>query len=264
LAFEVYWAFRSVDHALAAAAARVQAANADSPSSALEFEANAASCDTRSGDTKALLSMVERLQAGTGLEVESELDAWETVYHAYSKLKNMSGAEHALQQMRRLKPEARATLVTEENFASLQGRAEDAFAAAHKIRKLYPYQHMGDERLGILYGTSGDGENALAHASRALSIAPYCHISHASGAMAYFAAGDVERSRLHMERAESLDKTETPLQWSASTALMHALRGDREQFEACVSDRSRTIEEYPYPEFEARLRDVLEAETAGS
>tara|TARA_R110002096_G_scaffold299503_3_gene494063 strand:+ start:24994 stop:28779 length:3786 start_codon:yes stop_codon:yes gene_type:complete len=259
LAFEVYWAFRSVEHGLAAAAARVQAEHADSPSAALEFETNAASCDARAGDTKALDALVTRLEAGTGLEVESEVEAWETVYHALSRLKNISGAENALQHMRKLKPEHRATLVTEENFASLQGRAEDAFAAAHKIRELYPYQHMGDERLGILYGTAGDGENALAHASRALSIAPYCHISHASGAMAYFAAGDIERARVHMERAESLDVTETPLQWSASTALMHALRGDREQFEACVLDRSRTIEKYSYPKFEERLREVLEA-----
>lgn len=257
LAFEVYWAFRSVDHALAAAAARVQAANADSPSSALEFEANAASCDTRSGDTTALEAMVKRLEAGTGLQLESELDAWETIYHAFSRIKRMSDAENALKQMRQLKPAARATLVTEENFASLQGRAEDAFAAAHKIRELYPYQHMGDERLGILYGTAGDSENALAHANRALSIAPYCHISHSSGAMAYFAAGDLERARLHMERAEALDTTETPRQWSASTALMHALRGDTELFEACVADRSRLIETYSYPDFEERLREVL-------
>jgi tetratricopeptide (TPR) repeat protein len=201
--------------------------------------------------------MVERLEAGTGLQLESELDAWETIYHAFARLKRISDAENALEKMRALKPAARATLVTEENFASLQGRAEDAFAAAHKIRELYPYQHMGDERLGILYGTAGDSENALAHANRALSIAPYCHISHSSGAMAYFAAGDLERARLHMERAEALDTTETPRQWSASTALMHALRGDTELFEACVADRSRLIEKYSYPDFEERLREVL-------
>lgn len=257
LAYEVYWAFRSTDSALAAVGARVQAKQASSPSKALEFETNAASCDTRSGDMKSLEQIIGRLDSESGFAMESRLDAWETIFHAYTRLKKMSEAHNALEKMREINPTARATLATVEHFASMCGKGEDAFAAALKLRELYPYQHMGDERLGILYGTSGNAEKALEHAERALSIAPYCHISHASGALAHFAAGDLKRCRVHMERAEALDKTETPRQWSAFTALMHALRGDTELFEACVVDRSRTMDNDPYPEYEARLRKLL-------
>ncbi len=257
LAFEVYWAFRSFDNRLAALAARVQAKHAATPSAALEYEANAASCDTRSDDMNALQKVIERLEDGTGLEEDAKLDAWETVYHAFAKLRKISDAENALGEMRELRPGARATLATEQDFASLRGKREAAMAAALKLRELYPYQHMGDERLGILYGIAGDAENAVRHATRALSIAPYCHISHNSGAMAYFAAGDIEKSILHMERSEALDKTESPLQWSAYTALMHALRGDVESFEACLEDRKQMMDGNPYADYEKRLRELL-------
>ncbi len=257
LAFEVYWAFRSFDNRLAACAARVQANNAATPSAALEYEANAASCDTRSDDMEPLQKVIARLEEGAGLEDDAKLDAWETVYHAFAKLRKISDAESALGKMRELRPDARATLATEQDFASLCGKREAAMSAALKLRELYPYQHMGDERLGILYGIAGDAENAVRHATRALSIAPYCHISHNSGAMAYFAAGDIEKSILHMERSEALDKSEMPLRWSAYTALMHALRGDVESFEACLEDRKQMMDGNPYADYEKRLRELL-------
>ncbi len=256
LAWEIYWGFRSIDRALAGRAARVQAQDAEEPEQVLEFEANAADCDAQLGDRSALEQLTERLTDGTGLDEDAELEAWSSIYHANIATHHYDEAERALLAMRELNPDARPTLTVEEDHALFRGDADGALAAAKKLRELYPFQHMGDERLGILHALAGDTELAAQHAARAIQIAPYCHISQFSAAMAYFADGNIEQARLHMERSEALDPLERPLEWSPAAALLHALRGEREKLETCIADRARTIKEYPFPEFDLRLREV--------
>ncbi len=257
LAFEVFWAFRSEDYDLAGRAARKQAELASDASTAFGHEADAASCDAKLGEYSTLEVVIAKLNAAPSITEESQIDAWETVYHSYARVREMGKARAALDKMRSINKDARATLTTNEDFATKQGNPKEAFANALRLRELYPYQHIGDERLGMLYGISSESEKAVEHAGRALRIAPYCHLSQQSGALAFFSAGDVERAKMHMERAEALDITEFPLQWSAFTALMHAMRGDRTSFEACIRDRDESGKNYPYPDFEKALRQLF-------
>lgn len=260
LAYEIFWSFRSTDYALAAESARVYADTKPNKSAALEFLAHAASCNAKAGDSTELEKIITLLKKEMDLDLDAKLDAWEVVYYAFINLDRFDEAKDVVEVMQKLNAKSKQSLDTRQHYTASFGDRKDAFAAALECRDLYPYEHVGDEMLGILYGAALDAEKATQHAIRALSIAPYCHKAHISRAMAAFASNDYELARTHLERSNEIDPDLEIDQWSYKLALEHALNHDAELLEKVIEHRNQHQTQFAFPEFDRKLKEICEDE----
>jgi tetratricopeptide (TPR) repeat protein len=121
-----------------------------------------------------------------------------------------------------------------QSAALRRGDLAGAMACARRARELHPYEHVGDERLGLLYGKQLEVEPALAHSLRAVSIAPFCHVAHQSRAVALFVSGDFAGAERHARRALEIEEPSEPDAGNHDLILLRALTGDVDGLERCL------------------------------
>lgn len=253
LADEVYWAYNTVDLELAARACDVRARCADDPQDALEARIEAAGCRAELGDTSELDALSS--------ELGDNGPAWANVYHACHSAGLYERAAEAARRAHHFAPFDLQALSAWERYTLSLGDKRTAFEAARAALEHHPYQHLGDERLAMHYAHSLQAERALAHSLRAVGLAPFCHIAHTARALALFVAGDLERAEAHMLHARKLE-SEQPDEWTEPNALYCAFAGDSAGLEALFVKRADDRQSWPFPEFDAALRELCELRAA--
>lgn len=254
LAWETYWSYRHADAELAARAADVCAQKEEDAESQLEYRISAAACRARLGDLEPLDAIAR--------EVGSNGTAWAHLYFAYDGAKCFERAADAAERAHTLSPFDLYCLSAWESFCIDQGDKHGAIEAARTALERHPYQHLGDERLALLYGRDLDIERALAHSQRAVRLAPFCHLAQASRAVAFFMVGDFARAHGHAQRSVTLETSATPDEWGDAEAIVRALRGDSAGLERLFDDRAIRRKNWPFGAYDERLRSM--AKSAGS
>ncbi|HEY6561152.1 MAG TPA: C39 family peptidase [Polyangiaceae bacterium] len=250
LAWETYWSYRHADPELAARAADVCAKTDDDRESQLEYRISAAACRARLGNFEPLDAIAR--------DVGENGTAWAHLYFAYDGAKRFDRAQEAAERAHALSPFDLYCLSAWESFCIDQGDKQGAIEAARTALERHPYQHLGDERLALLYGRDLDVERALAHSQRALRLAPFCHLAQASRAVALFMAGDVERAHGHAQRSVTLETSATPDEWGDAEAIVRALRGDSDGLERLFEDRAVHRKNWPFTAYDAKLRSTAQ------
>ncbi|MBX3247144.1 MAG: tetratricopeptide repeat protein [Myxococcales bacterium] len=247
LAWEIYWAMRSLDDALAAQAALVQAESEDDPRERLEWRINAAGGLARIGQPTLLEELATELGPDAG--------AWANLSWAYAKASRYGEANAAAERAYQLDPRNREALTAMGEVHVRRGDVDAAIAVAQTLLDLHPYEHQGAERLGILHGMRFDVGPALDFSLRAIDAAPFCHISQRSRAVALVAAGDLDGALRHAERAVGLEAPD-PDDPGDDEAIRLALTGDATGLEACFTAQARHGHADAFPEWRARLREL--------
>jgi tetratricopeptide (TPR) repeat protein len=253
LAWETYWAYRYSEPLLAARAADAYAQEQeDDPEDALEYRIYAAACRARApGGTTDGLDAIARELGDNGT-------AWAELYFAYDAAKAYDRAEDAVKRAHRLAPFDLDSLSAWESFCLDEGDTDGAFAAARAALEHHPYQHLGDERLALLFGRNLEVEPAMAHSLRAVKLAPFCHLAQSARAVACFAAGDLEQAERHAKRSVHLEPGDEPDEWDEAEALLRALRGDAEGLGRLLADRAVRRRNWPFSAFDEKLLDLAQ------
>jgi tetratricopeptide (TPR) repeat protein len=227
LAWDIYWAFRTLDPDLAARAALTYA-NDTSGKQRLIWQINAAAMRLKLGDASPLDDLTE--------QAADSAEAWAHISWAYwgvtgYRAKQDAAAERAYE----IAPEARDTLIAMGELALRRGDVDAAFGYATQLLELYPYEHQGPERLAILYGKSLQVEPALQYSERAVDAAPFCHHAQDCRAIALFVAGQREFSLMHAERSLGIEPQEKDDDANDALMIKRALSGDVAGVERCLA-----------------------------
>ena len=247
LAWELYWATRSFDHALAAKAALAQVEREDDPDERVEWRIYAAEELAEAGDPSLLASVVG--------EAGDRAAAWARLSWAYAAVHRWGEANDAAKRALELGPEDRDALTVMQGVHVRLGDLDAAIACARKLLDVHPYEHQGAERLGILLGKSLDIEPALAYSHRAVDAAPFCHVSQQSRAIALFGAGDLEGARRHAERATGIEAPDMD-EPDDDHQILAAIRGEVDELERCFAQKDRHGFPVVFPRWRDKLRDV--------
>lgn len=247
LAFDVYWACRSIDHDLAARAALVVAASEDQPARRLEWEIHAAKERAELGDDALLESVRARVDSAEG---------WANLAYAYEGLRRFDAADEAADRAFAMDPHDREALSAMQEAWVRRGDLERSIECATRLSELYPYEHQGPERLGALLGKSFELEPALELSERAVTSAPFCHNAHWSRAVTLFAAGDLVGAETHARRALALDEPLEADPGNDCVMILRALAGDAEGLDRCLARLEASEPVSIFADFKARLRDV--------
>lgn len=251
LAFEVYYAYRSQDRALAAQAADVRAREMDSPGDKLEWEIIAASLRAKLGDPSRLDALAAAMPEHAG--------AWAELADAYTLCNRFAEADAAAARAYALEPTNGSAFTAYIAALSRQNRLADARACAEAYSEARPWEHQGPERLGILLAKLGEVEPALAQSARAVDAAPYCHVSQQSRALALLAAGDLRGALDFARQAAGNEPSAADADGDDDDDLLiAALTGD-----AANLERGLAALEVSHPgaflAYRARLREVCAA-----
>ncbi len=248
LAWEVYWSLRSIDHELAGEAAESYARKLDDPEEALLWRIKGAGKRAHGGDEAGLLQV--RQEAGEGAA------AWAELSWVYEDLKRYDEASDAARRAHQLDPEDKDALTAMEGAHVRANQLDDALRCARQLAELYPYEHQGPERLGILLAKTGSTDEALEQSLRALDAAPFCHISHRSRAVALFCAGEHEQAEQHARRAVMLDEPDEEDAGDDSLMVVRAVTGDADGVERCLATLARQEPPEAFADYKATLLEV--------
>ena len=246
LAWNIYWGMRSIDHDLASRAAIKESESETDPDERLEWMIRAAGERAQTGDN----SLLEKVQT----ELGNSSAAWAVLSDELEDLKRYDEANAAAERALALDDKSMTALRAMQGTALRRGDLAAAMGFARRARELHPYEHVGDERLGLLYGKQLEIEPALAHSLRAISIAPFCHVAQQSRAVALFVAGDFAGAERHARRSITIEEPKESDAGNDGLILVRALTGDVEGLERCL----KTLEaEEPlslFPRYFAALR----------
>jgi tetratricopeptide (TPR) repeat protein len=246
LAWEVYWASRSFDHALAARAAEAYAVQTDDPGERLEWQIHAATEREHLGES----GVLEQLRDALG----DAAIRWAELSWAYIDLGRHDEADAAARRAFELDPEDQSALAVMGEAHVRAGDVEAALGCARRLVELFPDEHQGPERLGILQAKLGDVEPALKNSELAVDAAPDCHVAHRGRALALFAAGDHDQALRHACQALALE----PPDDEADDALMIklALEGDLAGVQRCLDALANEEPPEVFAGFKASLLQV--------
>ncbi|HTE50952.1 MAG TPA: tetratricopeptide repeat protein [Kofleriaceae bacterium] len=247
LAFEIYYACRSLDRELAARAADVRVERLDDPADRAEWKVIAAGLRARhSGDSRKLDAMAQRLPPHAG--------AWAELSFSYERLDRYADADAAAARAFELDPRANDAFTAWIEALERQNQIERAIACAEEFAAARPYEHQGPERLGIILAKTGRIDEALAHSARAMEAAPYCHVSQQSRALALFMAGDYAQALEYARRASGNEPSAPDSKGSNDDELLiAALTGDMSALERGLAALERS-DPGVYPLYRERLR----------
>ena len=248
LAWEVYWSLRSIDHDLAAEAADSYARQLDDAEEALLWRIKAAGKRAHGGDEAGLLQV--RQEAG------ERAAAWAELSWVYEDLKRYEEASEAARQAHALDPEDKEALTAMEEAHVRANQLDDALRCARRLAELYPYEHQGPERLGILLAKMGSAEEALEQSLRALDAAPFCHISHRSHAVALFCDGQYEQAEQHARRSLILDELDEEDAGDDSLMVLRAVTGDAAGLDRCMATLAKQEPPEAFADYKATLIKV--------
>jgi tetratricopeptide (TPR) repeat protein len=250
LAFDVYYAYRSIDRPLAARAADTQVARVD-PEDRLEWQLIAAGLRARLGDGGALEALAVTMPDQAG--------AWAELADAYTSGRRFALADAAAERAFALDPRHNGAFTAWIEALTRRGRVDEAIACGEAFAAARPWEHQGPERLGILYAKVGRVDDALAQSERAVDAAPYCHVSQQSRALALLAAGDLAGA-LQFARAAAGNEPTAPddPHDGDDDLLLAALTGDVAGLERGLAELEQRMPGVLLP-FRSRLREVAAA-----
>ena len=249
LACDIYWAYRWIDHRLAARAAQAHSEilDEDGPEE-LEWRVRAAGQRAQAGDEAELLLLREELGDAAG--------AWASLSREYLALGRPAEADDAARRAFELDGSSLDVLLAMVESRARRGRPEEAIGCARRILELRPLEHQGPERVALLCGKLLQVEEALACSARAVDAAPRCHVAQASRAVALFAAGDLDAAELFAREALALEPPERQDDDSDELILLRALTGDVDGLARCLATRARTERAEVFAAFKERLLEV--------
>jgi len=248
LAFDVYWGASSLDHALAGDAAAVYA---ESSGGSMTWRIRAAAERAHVDDAE-LIAVREAV-------ADDDAESWAQLSYAYVSLKRFDEANAAAERAYAIDDANQEALSALEDARVRQGDVDAAIACAQRLAELYPYEHVGPERLGALLARKLERlEEALTHSHRAVDAAPFCHNAHWSRALALFATDDLEGAARHAERSLGLHDADADDDPNGSLMIRYALAGELERLDRCLQ-RQRERQPDVFAAFDAKLREVATA-----
>jgi tetratricopeptide (TPR) repeat protein len=248
LSWDIYWASRSFDHGVAAEAAETFAGRLEDERERKEWRILAAGQRAKLGDEAPLRE--RRAEAGDDPQLWAQL-SW-----AYADLKRFDEANAAAKRAYELDPKERHALTVMEETHVRLCQPEQALSCARQLCDLYPYEHQGPERLGILLAKLLNPEEALRFSLQAVDAAPFCHISHRSRALALFVAGRLEEAERHAVQSLALDEPDEEDAANDALMVLRALRGDVGGLERCLRNLEREEPPEVFDRFKAHLLEV--------
>jgi len=225
LAWDIYNAYSTTEHDLAAAAAHVELADQESDDDRTRWRIHEAEQLAHLGDSAPIEAEWARA---------SNVEAWATLTDAFDGLERFDRANEAAERAHALDPRHAGALAGLAHARHRGGRLDESAAVATRLLELHPYDHRGPEILGILHGHQLHVKEALAFSERALDAAPYCHNAHESCAVALSAAGRYDEARVYAE--QSLAMSPEPKDTDSDSLLITlACRGEVDRIESCLA-----------------------------
>ena len=250
LAWEIYYSFDGLDHELSARAA-LRRSEVPGEEERLSWRVRAAENLAQAGDT--------RLLDGIEAELGQDADAWAALSFCYDVLDRFADADRAARVAAECDPRAIHVLSALEEAALRRGDLDGAFAVAQSTLEFHPYEHVGDERLGLLCAKTGRFEEGLAHSLRAVDIAPFCHIAQQSRAVALLMAGELEEAVRHATRSVQLRRSPHADEASDGLMIQRALQGDLAGLQRCLARWQLKHPETLFAEYRAHLLALARA-----
>ena len=226
LAWDVYYAFRSLDPELAGRAAMVVAEGKSDPNEILEWRTNAAGRFAKAGNTQ----MIDTIES----ELGDVATAWASLSWEYAWLERYDDANRVADHGYQLQPDDVDVLCAVQDAELRRGNIDKAMKHASRALELNPYRHTGNERLAILLAKQFKVEEALKNSARSVDLAPFCHISLNSHALALLVSGDLEGARLYAGRSLALDPVTEDDEDNDALMILYALDGKTEKLEGCL------------------------------
>lgn len=249
LAFDVYWGAASLDHALAGDAAAVYG---ESRGGSMTWRIRAAAERAHVGDDAELAAVRDAV-------ADDDAESWAQLSYGYVSLKRFDEANAAAERAYAIDDTNQEALSALEDARVRQGDVDAAIACARRLAELYPYEHVGPERLGALLARKLERlDEALSHSHRAVDAAPFCHNAHWSRALALFATDDLEGAARHAERSLGLHDVDAQDEPNGSLMIRYALAGDVERLDRCL-ERQRERQPDVFAAYDAKLREVAAA-----
>ncbi|HWL86686.1 MAG TPA: tetratricopeptide repeat protein [Polyangiaceae bacterium] len=248
LAWDVYYGCGKRDAALAAAAAATLREEASNDVERARWTVREAGQHAKAGDSAAL----EKVAAAMG----EDAGTWASLAWAYEAVDRYGDANRAAERAYALDPKNRDALTAMEEAAIRTKRLDLAIACAESLLELFPYEHQGPERLGMIFGQIGRVEEALTLSHRAVDAAPYCHVSHQCRAVALFAAQRYEEALVHARQGLALSPPEEQDADDVCLRIVRALRGDAEGVLRSLRKGEKSEPKEMFAEFKAKLVSV--------
>jgi len=228
LAWDVYYAFRSIDPKLAARGALVVAAEQTDDDERLEWRSHAAGRLALAGDFEMLDAI--------GPEIENSAAAQASISWEYAELERYDDADRCAARAFELEPGNLQVLAAAQEASLRQGNFEQAMGHANRALELFPYQHVGNERLALLYAKRFDVDAALENSLRAIDLAPFCHISLNSRAVSLAVAGDLENALTYASRSLGLEPATEDNEDNDALMIVRAVNGDADGLKKCIEE----------------------------
>lgn len=248
LAWDVYWATRSIDHRLAGDAAALEAERAGA--------GKRMTWRIRAAAERAQLGEDRDLDAVRAAMSESAND-WAQLSYAYAALDRYADANEAAERAVAIDDTDEDALAAMEESWVRKGELEQAIACARRLAAIHPYQHIGPERLGALLARAmRELDEALRCSHHAVDAAPFCHNAHWSRALALFATGDLEGAGRHAERSLALHEPDGDDDPDGALVVRYALAGQADHLERCLERQARRQPPALFAAFDAELRRV--------
>ncbi len=251
LAFDIYYAFRSLDPLLAARAAMVVASEKSDPVELLEWRTNAAGRFALAGETK----MIDTIEDELG-EVAT---AWASLSWEYAWLERFADANRVADRGFELRPDDIDVLCAVQAAELRRGNLPLAVTHAARALEVNPYRHVGNERLALLYAKQFMLDEALENSTRSVDLAPFCHVSLDSHACALLVRGEHEAAKMFAERSLSIDPAAEEDEDSDALMIVYALTGEREKLERCLEKSAKQFPAAMFRRYHDHLRELASA-----
>jgi tetratricopeptide (TPR) repeat protein len=254
LAWELYFALKDVDHALAEKVAHAKAEASKDDEEKLRWRIREACQRAHKGDD----SLLARVHEAAG----EKSKAWSQIAVAYEDLERYEAANEAADRAYALDPKDAQAISTMMDAEIRRGNTDQALALARRLHELFPYDHRGPERIAEITAKRGEQEDALAYSAQAVDAAPYCSTAQEVRALALALGGDLTAARPHAERSLSLTKPARADAPRDALMILRALDGDTDGLERCFARLDVVQPLEAFPKYRAFLLGLAEKHRA--
>lgn len=256
LGWELYFAVKDVDHALAEKVARTKAEASKDDEERLRWRIREA-CQRAHGGDDSLLARV-REEAG------QKSKAWSQIAIIYEDLERYDAANEAAERAYTLDPKDANAIGARIDAELRLGKTDEALTLARRMHEIFPYDHRGPERIAEITAKRGEQEDALSNSAQAVDAAPYCSTAQEVRALALALKGDLATARAHAARSLSLTKPTRDDAPRDALMLLRALDGDADGLERCFARLDAVQPPDAFPKYRAFLRGLAEQNRAAN